>query len=465
MKISFKIAILTAVATAFLVSCDEGSVGQSISQSSVSVTIDSTFTITGKSEASMQIPARTTQQLLGLVKADDYGVLESDFVTQFMPAMQLDTVGVTYSDIDSVKLIMRIPPNGFTGDSLAPMRATVYRLNKQLPTDINSSFDPMAEGYCTDADALGSIAYSATALGMGDSLYGLYERQVAVPLPRSWGQELFRQYKSDPSMFISPTSFAKWFPGVYVTNSYGSGRVMHITSSVVTFYYRKHTKTTEGNDTIVQLTNDYLATTPEIINNNNLRLTQAQSINERIQAGEVIIQAPVGLDARINFPTKEIIDTFVTARGKNLGIINNVYFKIPVEEIANDASITIPPYLLLVKTSDKETFFKENKVTDDITSYFATYDKTTKSYVFSEMRNYLISVLERIDGEEGGTVTDDDCDFTLVPVLVTSDTDYYNSTYVVNVTPWVDSPAMCKLLLDKVQLHVAFSVQQMLQKE
>lgn len=465
MKLSIKSVISIIGLTGIAVSCNTGNVGESIAQSSVKVFIDSVYTITGQSVPSRDIPARTTQQLLGVVKATDFGVLESDFVTQFMPAASLDTVGVSERDIDSVKFIMRIPPMGFTGDSLAPMRASVYVLNKQLPREINSSFDPVAEGYCNESDILGSTSYSATALGMGDSIYSLYERQVPVTLPRQWGQELFRKFIESPATFSSPTEFAKWFPGVYVANTYGSGRVMHISSSVVTFYYRKHTKTSEGKDTIVQLQNDYLATTPEIINNNNMRLKSAQGITDKIAAGEVIVQAPVGYNAEIKLPVEALINTFQNARGKNLGVINNLYLSIPAEILVNDASIAPPPNLLLIKASERESFFKENKVTDNITSYYALYDESTKSYIFSELRNYVISLLDKVDSKDGYTISEDDSTFALVPVLVSLDTDYYGTSYVINVTPWVDSPAMCKLNLSEAKVKFGYSIQQLVQKQ
>ncbi|MDE6715363.1 MAG: DUF4270 domain-containing protein [Muribaculaceae bacterium] len=465
MKLSIKSVLSIIGLTGIAVSCNTGNVGESIAQSSVKVVIDSVFTITGQSVQSRDIPARTTQQLLGVVKATDFGVLESDFVTQFMPASSLDTVGVRDRDIDSVKFIMRIPPMGFTGDSLAPMRASVYVLNKELPRSINSSFDPLAEGYCNESDMLGSTSYSATALGMGDSIYALYERQVPVTLPREWGQNFFRKYMESPATFSSPTEFAKWFPGVYVANTYGSGRVMHISSSVITFYYKKHTQTSAGKDTIVNLQNDYLATTPEVINNNNMRLKAAQGITDKIAAGDVIIQAPVGYNAEIKMPIEDIIGKFKNARGNNLGVINNLYLSIPAEKLSNDASISLPPNLLLIKASERESFFKENKVTDNITSYYALYNEKTKSYDFTELRNYIISLLDKVDSKDGYTITDDDCTFALVPVVVLLDTDYYGTSYVINVTPWVDAPVMCKLNLTDAEVKFGYSIQQLIQKQ
>lgn len=465
MKLFLKSLIFSVGLVGIAVSCDSGSVGQSISQSAIDALIDSTYTLTGQSVLVPDLPPRTTRQLLGVVKDADFGVLESDFVTQFMPASQLDTVGVRAIDIDSVKYYMRIPPKGFSGDSLAPMRASVFALNKILPRDINSSFDPIAEGYCEESDMLGTVSYSATALGMGDSIFSLYEREVAVKLPLQWGRDFFNKYMESPETFASPTAFANWFPGVYVANTYGSGRVMYISSSVVTFFYRKHTKTAAGNDTVIRLQKDYLATTPEIINNNNVRLKVAQSVIDKIASGEVIIQAPMGYDAKITLPIKELVAEYMNSKGDNLGVVNNLYMNIPAEKISKDGNITVPYNLLLIKSTERETFFNENKVTDNITSYYAAYNEQTKSYEFPELRKYLLSVLDKIDSEEGYVVGDEDCEFTLVPVGVTLDSDYYGNTYVINVVPWIDSPVMCKLNLDGAKIKFGYSIQQLLHKQ
>ena len=92
--------------------CDENNVGSSVAGSESTIVIDSSFVVVSSSYVNDKIPCKTVTQLLGSIQADDYGVLKSDFVSEFMPASMIDTEGVTVADIDSVCLYMRIPIDG-----------------------------------------------------------------------------------------------------------------------------------------------------------------------------------------------------------------------------------------------------------------------------------------------------------------------------------------------------------------
>ena len=70
------------------------------------IVVDSTFSVTGRTVDNPVVQSRTLTQLIGRLDAKEYGSIESDFVCQFMPSMNLDTAGVTAADVDSCKLIM-----------------------------------------------------------------------------------------------------------------------------------------------------------------------------------------------------------------------------------------------------------------------------------------------------------------------------------------------------------------------
>lgn len=451
MKKIFYILLLSISANLGLISCSDGSVGSSISQSTIEIAMDSSFTISGATSQNSKVISRTINQLLGVIKANNYGELRSDLVTQFMPSFKLDTTGVTINDIDSVKLNFRINNGGFTGDSLTPMRVTVYRLNKQLPSPIYSNFDP--KDYYNPSDIMGSVSYTASALGKTDSINELTYREVSVKLPLSFGKDIFKQYKENSSIFASPSAFAQYFPGIYATTTYGSGRVMNIFNTEVDVYYRQTVALTEDSDTTYFLTGTYLATTPEIVTNSNISLNIDKSIKSRVDNGESIIQAPAGLDVAVKFPAQEIIDKYLT-KDKNLRILNSVYFEIPAEAITNDFGIKPPPYLLLIKSSKKDEFFEKSSITDNISSFYAAYNSTTKKYVFSDMRNYVLDIINNSDG----IAKDEDSEFTITPVTVTTETNSYTSTVTVtSISPYVEGPAVVKLNPDKAKIRLTYS--------
>ena len=96
----------------FGTSCQDNTseVGSSLVNDQSEVIIDSLFTITGHAVPNNAILSRTTMQLLGGINAQEYGQFKSGFVTQFMPAQNIDTDGVTVNDIDSVILVLFIRP-------------------------------------------------------------------------------------------------------------------------------------------------------------------------------------------------------------------------------------------------------------------------------------------------------------------------------------------------------------------
>lgn len=448
-------SIITTFSSSTFTSCNGLSdIGNSIVQDSITIVVDSAYTITGMSVADPSVMSRTIMQLLGSVDAEGYGAISSDFVTQFMPSIALDTVGVRPSDVDSIKLIMQINSGNIVGDSLAPMGLEVYPLTKALSSPIFSDFNP--DGYYDPNRKLGSLIYNTSAVGQSDSIANLKYRTLYVDMPRQMGVDLLDEYIKNPAAFSSPTAFAAVFPGIYVKNSYGTGRITRISQTLLRMYYHRHITKDDGSDSLVYKIGNYFAVTPEIVANNNIKLNIAPSIRQSVAAGDAIMLAPAGLNVEFNFPTDQIISRY-KSNLSNIGVINALSLELPVEEIENDCNITPPPHILMILKKDKEQFFLDNKMTDDITSFYAAYNSYSKSYSFSGMREYLISMMKKDKLEA------DDMTFVLVPVTVNTETntDYYGGTtsYATSIVPYVTEPKMAKFLFNKAKIRFTYSKQ------
>lgn len=439
-----------------MISCsDDNPTGGSISPIEIEIVKDSSFVVTATSVENPKIQSRTITQLLGIIKAKNFGELSSDIVTQFMPSFKLDTVGVSADNIDSLKLILRLPKDGYTGDSIVPMKLNVYKLNKQLPSPIYSDFNPA--DYYSKSDFLGSTTYSATNLGRNDSINKLKYFQIDVTMPKQLGVEIYQEYKKNPDAFYDPANFAKFFPGVYITTSYGSGRVINIENTEMTLYYRQIAKVGEKDTTYLR-NGTYLAVTPEIVTNNNIKIHIDKSVSERVQNGEVIIQAPAAYEAKVQFPIQELIDKYQQAQQNgNLAILNNLYFEVPSIKISNDYDIQPPKYLLLVKASEKDEFFLKNKTPDNKTSFYAMYDNTKKMYIFSDMREYMDDIIRN----KGGIAPETDKIFALTPVDITIEkpTSGTSSGTITNVSPYVSGPSIVRLDFTKAKVRLTYSRQ------
>lgn len=464
-------ALCILVAFAMFSACNQDTPmsGSSLVEGQVEIVRDSMFTVNGMPDAVGSVRSRTTLQLLGRYSAQGYGRFESDIVCQYMPAAAIDTSGVKVEYIDSVKLCLSMYRDGFAGDSVAPMGLNVYPLVKQLPTPIFSDFDP--EGYY-DPTPIGSTSYSGLIGGypyIGKDSEGAIYKDIYVDLPVQIGRSLFEKYLSNPEIFNNPKAFAQWFPGLYIANTFGSGRVTRISHNSLQVYYHAQFEIGEGEakrDTVIPCVATYLGVTPEIITNNNIKFKIAPELSERAAAGEPLLVGPVGYDVEFRFPASEILARYKEQSGP-LALVNYLTFFIPANDISNDYGLKPPPYVLLVKKSEKDKFFAEGKINDNKSSFYASYDSSTGGYKFSSMLSYINDIIER------GEVTEDDEEFVICPVLVsyyssnTSSNYYYGYSYntstttlsVSSITPYVTEPVMTLLDFTKAKIQFSFSKQ------
>lgn len=452
-----RIIAASAITSVAIVSCGEtDGIGSSLIQSENNIVIEDDFTITGHSVTNDKVQSRTAMLLIGSIDTDEYGQFASDFVTQFMPVAELDTTLTSAAAIDSVKLKLMFAPGNFVGDSVIPMGLEVFRLKKGLQAPIFSDFNPA--DYYNASEPIGSAIYAASDLELSDSLKKLDHRDIYVDLPRELGVELYSLYQTNPQAYINPTDFAKYFPGIYVRNSYGSGRVTQIGATLLQLYYHYDTKNTAGRDTTYNYIGSFYSATPEVLSNNNIDYNMAPYLNQLVSEGQQLIVAPAGLEVEMEFPLCDLIDFYRGNSGK-LSVINNLTLSIPAVNISNTYGIRPPSQLLMVLKKDKTKFFEDGKVTDGVTSFYATYSDDTDTYDFSSLLNYLLDALERED-----ELTADDYTFILTPVTVDAETVYdsytgTNRVYVKSIVPYVQQPAMARLKLDEAKIELTFTNQ------
>lgn len=451
-------------------SCEESlTAGGSLVEGEVEIVRDSLFTISGVPDANPSVRARSVLQLLGRLDAEGYGSISSDVVCQYMSSSTLDTEGVTADNVDSVKLILSVFHGAFTGDSVAPMGINVHRLIKPLPTTtLNSDFDP--SGYY-DPEVIGSTSYSMLFDGdknIGTDSEGSLYKNISITLPLSLARELYDRYQSSPQTFSTPQAFTQWFPGLYLENSFGSGRITRISSNTICFYYHYSVNVgteEEPRDSILYSTAAYMGVTPEVYTNNNIRYSMAPALKAMADAGDPIIVAPVGYDVEFKFPARDILRKYKEQAGE-LAVVNSLMFRLPAETITNEYGITPPPYVLMVKKSEKDNFFDKMKLTDNISSFYASYDSSSKSYTFSSMTSYINEIIAK------GSVDAEDEEFVICPVNVSfyvdsNSSNYYSYYYygystggtstVSSITPYVSQPVMCKLNFDEAEVKFSFS--------
>lgn len=450
--------LLAAFLAGAIYSCDEdttSTIGSSLTGSDVTIVIDSAYTVEGKTLKMASIRPKASSFVLGNLAIENYGTLTSDVVTQFLPSTALDTANYSYNNVDSLFLTLRYAIGNYIGDSIAPMGLTVYPLNKALPTSISSDFNP--DGYY-NTTPLATTTYNTLPESNQLNSTETY-REILVKLPQKLGQDIFKNFQDNPANFANGEIFSEnVFPGVYMRSSFGSGRMTVISSASLTFYLRKITEVNDSlNDTINSI-HQYMLSTPEVISNNNLSYKMSPTLENLFNEGKDLLVAPLGYEMEIKLPGKKLIEDY----SKNtIAVLNNLTMTIPCDSISNNASVTPPPYVLLVLKKDRDAFFRNNKLPDNKTSFYATYSAGT-GYSFGDMRSYLLDLLDK--AQDSKEITEEDYTFCLVPVQVTQEAIVSSYSYttqytVTDVQPYLISPVMGCVDLDKVKIKLTYTVQ------
>lgn len=457
MKINLLLSGLLIASSAALCSCDDdNNIGSSLIDIDASITVDDNFQVTGKSVAIDGVQSRTIMQLVGEIEAEGYGKLSADFLTQFMPVAEIDASLSSSDQIDGFRLLLMHKPGALVGDSVVPMGVEVYRLTKTLEAPIFSNLDPT--GYFDQNQPLGGRVYTSSNSELSDSLAKLNYREIFVDLPVELGKELFEIYKTNPAAYNDPYLFNDLFKGLYVRNSFGSGRVAKIGATAMQILYHQDTVNAAGRDTTINHVGTFYSVSPEIITNNSIRYEMAPSLQSRIANGENLIIAPAGQEVEIEFPIEQVMASYRNNKSK-LSVINDLTFTVVGRPIQNSYDIVPPTDLLLILKSKKKEFFEESKIPDSETSFYATYDSATGNYKFTSMRPYLLNMLSK------SAITPDDYTFIITPVEISTESTgnaaYGNVVqYVTAVAPYVAQPAMVSLDLKNAKVVLTYGSQQ-----
>lgn len=462
-------AALPALAIIALASCEDelSPSGSSIVNNEVQIFVDSTtLKIPATCNFSNDVDARSIYTQLGQIDVPEFGKLQSTYVTQLLAAAGLnipDSIGV--DKVDSTKLVVNIPRNQVTGDTLAPQQLTVYRLTKSLPSDIRSSFNP--DGYYNPSQPISSKNYTLSGLNFSDSaFFKAPNLTVNVTLPAEWGRDAFAAYRNNQysEIFQWPQTFCKEFPGLYIKSSFGKGAIANISATKVMIYYHyKVERTVVENEVAVKKVvtiKDSVAlfsSAPEVISSSLYKFTPSELLKSLVSSNRKIITAPLGYYLGITFPAKDLLNQYWSA-DHNLAVINNLTLTLPAAAVPNSYGLLPPPELLMIKNSEIESFFAEGRLPDNKTSFRGIYKSDLGRYEFDSLRSYIVSLAEKKD-----SLTPEDLDFTLFPVDIKTEIVTQNDgskvSYVTSCTPYISKPAMAEIFTDRAGIVFTYTSQ------
>jgi len=435
MKKYISLFLFATLAALSFTSCDSdtATIGSSIvPEKDIVTTTTATFYATSKSvDMSNSILNKSDNIYLGKYTEEESGnTFEACFMAQFASgnSKAFPEEGVIDNKAAGTKL--RLYYNSFIGDENNPMTCEVYELDKVIAenTDYYTNID-ITEYYDQTVAPIAKKTYSAKDYTLNDTIsLDEYDTNVEIELPNEIGTRIVQQYYSEPANFENSEVFINnVFKGVHVKSTQGDGTVLKIYRARLEVAFSHYIKSSTGlKDSIETLVTPFYSS-KEVLKLN--KFDNGDISNLLNNTANTYIKTPAGIFTEIELPVEDIIANCSD------DTINSVKIELAAYRASTDTEVEFPTNLMMVRKKDAETFFKENKVCDNKTSYYTTINKNSKRYTFSNIAN-LIKVCR--DEYENNTADSDWNKVVIIPINVNTDT-YGN---LLKVTHYTDMSTM-----------------------
>ena len=430
MKVRYLGTLLLAVLTFF--GCDDNTctLGLGMLPDSDRMSAHTTtFDVITRSFAVDSVFAKTSTGYIGKFSDPEFGYYETSFLTELnctenfsLPEVYKETewdsegnptkaTGTMAGD-SVVAVQLTILYENWFGDSLNACRMSAYELTKKLDKNRYTNIKP--EEYYIDEGGhfklLGRKAYSAYDTSVPDSIrnatdaYGTktFYPNVTFPLDKkAFGEDrILKVYREHPEYFKDAATFIdKIFKGVYVKSDYGDGTILYVDYVALNMQFRFHhvndttgvaLKKKDGTDSLFYSMQTVFASTKEVIQAN--RFLNSDLIKEKAQkeTGHTYIKSPAGIFTEAIMPYDSIYNKLSN------DTLNAVKLTFTNYNINSDYeySMSAPNDVLLIRKQDLKSFFEDNKVRDNITSFTTTHNAfATNQYVFSNIARLVTTCI------------------------------------------------------------------------
>lgn len=439
MKFKFlRRALILAFVALLTVSCHENldQIGFTIlpDDDRLSVRLD-TLELQARTVEVDSIYSKTQYPVLGQYIDPVFGSIKTEYIGEFyFPE------GSGFADdasIDSVRV--QLSYTSMMGDSITPMRLSVYEVNKSLknmshyshidPGEFADMSKPLGEETFTGKNSTYRIEMTSS-----NSYVKVYE--INVKLPKELGEKFLTEYKKEGhGKLVDTDTFREFFPGLYFTTTFGKSTMINVSLTTLMVHYNYPDKggASDGQDTI-RTSAMRMHITPEVTQINHFQNKNDQLLQDDPEY--TYIKSPAGVMTELTFPFSTMSEELKT---KALNLANLTVYAMPEPDEQTDVKLNPPTYLMLVPKDSLEGFFENKKLTDNVTSFLSnSFDASTYSYQFPNISTMANHYKEIVNGE------DFDLDYYLVPVdaiLVTDNQNRPVLSAVYNLT-W---PAAVKL--------------------
>lgn len=380
--------------------------------------------------------SNSTFAYLGKYNDDTFGNLETGYLTQLycLDNFSFDFDNMVTEKVDNgndgekeiykdASCYISLDYTQFFGDSLNPCQVEAYILDKSIDGDITSSVDP-TEYYDEENGLLGKVTYTAANTYLDNDKRG-EDKTVRIELDDSMAQYIISTNKNHPEYFKNAAAFNEnVIKGLYLKPTAGDGTILYITDTRLhinfTMYVtddegkrikKKEEGHTEEDSTALYTTN--FNSTREVYQVNTFHNEIDKS---KLNPERTYIKSPSGIFTKVDLPIGKIEQDIKGDTIMQVRLTLKTYNQI---ENDNKFNMTKPEYVLLLKKSEVYSFFRENKLPDNKTSYLTALNTTDNSYTFNNISQIIVDAIQNKKAENDGMISENDIEeVIIVPVTV-----------------------------------------------
>lgn len=422
---TFKMAyskLLPAIAmclAATFAACDDSTsiIGSDIMPDNDNVsTSQQTFIVHSQTVKADSVLANTNDCYLGkIIDPETRAYTTCGYLAQFhvmenysfpkLPLMMQDDSGKAVADSCALRIFF----SSYFGDSLTNMKLRVTELDTANVIEEGEDFytDINASKYVSPNPTIRQeVTYAINDLTRPDTATSSSNyKSIVVRLPREYGSYLINKYYENPSFYQNSYQFIRHVcPGFMFENSGGVGAMVHAEITALDVYFRYHSKTAAGKDTIVDGM-QRMAATEEVIQSakvsNDIPSSMLNPDN-----GYTYAKSPAALFTEVELPVADIVagqhysDTINTA--------SMVLRQHSASVSSGSLQLNAPTSLLMVRKADAKKFFLDEKLPNSVNSFLATYNTDTRSYNFSNISQLVTLIKNERDSLAGVSNGDDE---------------------------------------------------------
>lgn len=397
------------------------------------------YDVTSQSILVDKIYAKTSTVYLGKYTDPLFGPFEADFLAQFACAPDFrfpEGEKKVPDDKQKINAELYFYYNGYFGDSLTACKMDIYELDEILKEGDKDNYytnidpdkyynplkAPLASKAYSPVDITQSQAYrDSTASGY------LNYPNMKVQLPKKFGENIYNSFYTNSSDFSSPENFQNIFKGIYVKCIDGDGAVLYIQRISLRLSFNMYVERPSTNK-VDSLVTGYatFSTTKEVIQANHFDNSNLKKFVEDEKYQEfTYLKSPGGIFTEVTLPIDKIL---VGNKPEENGThqtdsINSVSLSFTCYNQESE-TFKVPNNVLMVRKKDMNSFFENNQIPDNKTSYVSTY--SSNKYSFSNIANLVTTCIN--EKKKGGT-SDEDWEtknpdwnkVVLIPVILNTD--------------------------------------------